>query len=84
MNFGKKVDLVLLKLKSIKARMNNIDEKFNNLTARINKVETTFETRNEEIDSKLSDKADLKTVQQLYKKLQSFQYSYNRMNKPSS
>ena len=69
MNFKKKIDLILLKPQSIESRMDNIDEKFNDLTARINKVETKFETKNEEIDSKLSDKADLETVQQLNKKI---------------
>ena len=69
MNFEKKIDLLLLKLESIESRMNNIDEKFNDLTARINKVETKFKTTNEEIDRKLSDKADLETVQQRNKKI---------------
>ena len=69
MNFEKKIDLILLKLKSIESRIDNINEKFNDLTARFNEVETKFETTNEEIDSKLSDKADLKTVQQLNKKI---------------
>ena len=69
MNFKKKIDLVLLKLEYVKAKMNTIDDKFNNLTATINKIETKFKTRNEEVKRVLLDKADLKTIRQLNEKI---------------
>ena len=65
MSFEKKIDLILCELESIETRLDNINRKVNSLSARIDVLEHNFETKNEEIGSLLSGKADLTSLNQM-------------------
>ena len=84
MNHEKKIDLVLQKLSPIEKRMDSFDQKFSDLSLRLEELEANCDNRNDEVKKLLSAKVDLTTFQQLalenfksnYEKVQIMQESY--------
>ena len=62
------IDLIQSKLEIIETRNGSIDRKFNSLD---DDIENNFESRNEEIDSLLSSKADVTVFHEIDKKSRS-------------